>query len=113
MDHLRRRGALGRHITQTGCGPSQKASVALEWGGVSVYRLISQVIYNFNTPHLQIQCFVETNIGNFGGRDGTSRNWATAHLLTFAISFRTVLVPAAVAFSLLMCYNEGILRLKV
>ena len=113
MDHLRRRGALGRHTTQTGCGPSQKASVAPGWGVVSVSRLISQVTYNFNTPHLQIQCFVETNIGNFGGRDGTSRNWATAHLLTFTVSFGTVLVPAAVAFSLLMRYSGGILRLKV
>ena len=49
----------------------------------------------------------------FWGRVGISRNWATAHCLTFRVSLGTVMVSVGVSFSLLMCYNERILRLKV
>ena len=41
-----------------------------------------------------------------------SRNWATAHFLVFMVSLGTVMAPVGVSFSLLMCYNEHILRLK-
>ena len=44
---------------------------------------------------------------------GISQNWATIHFLTFMIGLGTVTVPMGVSFSLLMCYNECILRLKV
>ena len=44
---------------------------------------------------------------------GISQNWATVHFLTFMIGLGTVMVPMGVSFSLLMCYNECILRLKV
>ena len=38
---------------------------------------------------------------------GIFRNQAIAHFLTFE-----VVAPVAVWFSMLMCYNEGILSLK-
>ena len=37
---------------------------------------------------------------------GISRNWATAHFLTFIVGLGTLMVPVGVSFSLLMCYNE-------
>ena len=43
----------------------------------------------------------------FGKGVGLFGNRAIAHFLTFV-----VLAPVAVWFSLLMCYSEGILRLK-
>ena len=44
---------------------------------------------------------------------GISRNWATTHFLIPMVSLGTVMVPVGVSFSLLMCYRERILRLKV
>ena len=44
---------------------------------------------------------------------GISRNWATTHFLIFMVSLGTVMVPVGMSFSLLMCYSERILRLKV
>ena len=44
---------------------------------------------------------------------GISRNWATAHFLILMVGLGTVMVPVDVSFSLLMCYSERILRLKV
>ena len=44
---------------------------------------------------------------------GISRNWATAHFLILMVSVGTVMGPVGVSFSLLMCYSEHILRLKV
>ena len=41
---------------------------------------------------------------------GISRNWATAH---FLILLGTVMAPVGVSFSLLMCYSERTLRLRV
>ena len=45
-----------------------------------------------------------------------SRNWATTHFLTFLVGFGTVMVPVGVSFrsfSLLVCYNLYVLRLKI
>ena len=42
-----------------------------------------------------------------------SRNWATTSFLTFMVGLGTVMVPVGVSFSMLMYYNERILRLKV
>ena len=47
------------------------------------------------------------------GKVRISRNWATAHFLNFMVCLGTVMMPMGVSFSLLMCYNECILRLKV
>ena len=44
---------------------------------------------------------------------GISRNWATAHFLILMVGLGTVMAPVGVSFSLLMCYSEHILRLKV
>ena len=44
---------------------------------------------------------------------GISRNWATAHFLILMVGLGTVMVPVGVPFSLLICYSECILRLKV
>ena len=44
---------------------------------------------------------------------GISRNWATDHFLIPKVCFGTVTAPVGVSFSLLMCYSECILRLKV
>ena len=41
-----------------------------------------------------------------------SKNWATAHFLTLAVCFETVLAPMGTSFSLLMCNNDCILTLK-
>ena len=41
------------------------------------------------------------------------RNWATAHFLILMFGLGTVMAPVGVSFSLLMCYRERILRLKV
>ena len=43
----------------------------------------------------------------FGGDVGISKNWATAHFLTFM-----VLAPMGVSFSILVCHTEDT-RLKV
>ena len=43
---------------------------------------------------------------------GISRNWATAHFVTFMVGLGTVMVPVGVLFSM-MYYSEHILRLKV
>ena len=48
-----------------------------------------------------------------GKEVGIFWNWATAHLLTFMVGLGTVLVPVVVSFTLLLCYNECALRLKV
>ena len=48
----------------------------------------------------------------FCGRE-ISRNWATATFWSFMVSLGTVMVPLGVPFSLLMCYSEHILRIKV
>ena len=45
--------------------------------------------------------------------EGISRNWATAHFLILVVGLGTVMAPVGVSFSLLMCYSECILRLKV
>ena len=44
---------------------------------------------------------------------GISKNWATTYYLTFYGGLGTVMTPVGVSFSILMCYNECILRLKV
>ena len=49
----------------------------------------------------------------FGEGVEISRNWAPAHFLTLMVGLGTVMTPVGVSFSLLMCYNERILRLKV
>ena len=48
----------------------------------------------------------------FGGGAEIFRNWTTTHFLVFD-SLATVMVLLGVSFSLLMCYNEGILKIKV
>ena len=45
--------------------------------------------------------------------EGISRYWATAHFLILMVGLGTVMAPVGVSFSLLMCYNELITRLKV
>ena len=47
-----------------------------------------------------------------GKRAEISRNWATAHVLIFGLPWN-VTVSVAVSLSLVMCYSEHILRLKV
>ena len=44
---------------------------------------------------------------------GISRNWAAFHMFTFMVDLGTVKAPVGMSFSLLMCYNEQIPRLKV
>ena len=44
---------------------------------------------------------------------GISSNWATAHFLMLMVGLGTVMAPMGVSFSLLMCYSEHILKLKV
>ena len=48
-----------------------------------------------------------------GKRVEISRNWAINHFLTFKVCLEIVMAPVRVSFSLLMCYNERILRLQV
>ena len=43
-------------------------------------------------------------------KGGISRNWATAHLLIFNGPLGTVMVLVGMSLSLLMCYNEHLLR---
>ena len=49
----------------------------------------------------------------FWGGAGISRNWATAHFLILLVGLGTAIGPVDGSFSLLMCYSERILRLKV
>ena len=44
---------------------------------------------------------------------GMSRNCVTTHFLMFMVGPGSVMVPVGVSFSLLVCYNEHMLRLKV
>ena len=48
----------------------------------------------------------------FGEVVEISRSWATAHFLVFWWYLGTVMVPLGVLFSLLVCYNECILRIR-
>ena len=41
------------------------------------------------------------------------RNWATAHFWPFMVDLRTVMVLVRVPFSMLVYYNEHVMRLKV
>ena len=41
------------------------------------------------------------------------RNWATAHFWPFMVSLGTVMALVGVSFSMLIYYNERIMRLKV
>ena len=56
---------------------------------------------------------MEEDSSCFGEGVGISRNWVTAHFLTFMVNLGTVMAPVGVSFSVLMCYSERILRLKV
>ena len=49
---------------------------------------------------------------NFGEGERTSRNWAKDQFLAF-FCLGTVMEPVGVSFSMLMCYNECIMRLRV
>ena len=49
----------------------------------------------------------------FGKEEEVSRHWATAQFLTFLVCLGTIILPVSVSFSLLICYSECILRLKV
>ena len=49
----------------------------------------------------------------FGEGVGISRIWPTTHFLIFIVGLGTVMVPMSPSFSLLVCYNECMLRLKV
>ena len=48
----------------------------------------------------------------FWRKGGISRDQAAAHSLTFMIGLETVIAPVGMSFSLLICYNGCILRLK-
>ena len=48
-----------------------------------------------------------------GAKMRISRNWATVHFLAFVVGLGTVMALVGVSFSLLMFYDECILRLKV
>ena len=48
---------------------------------------------------------------HFGEGVEISRNWGTTHVLVFD-GLEIVMVSVGVSFSLLMCYNEHIVRLK-
>ena len=50
---------------------------------------------------------------SFGEAVEISRNWVTAHFLIFMVDLGTVMMLVGVSSSLLMCYNERVLRLKV
>ena len=41
------------------------------------------------------------------------RNWAIAYFWSLMVHFGTVTVPLGVSFSMLVCYSENILRIKV
>ena len=47
------------------------------------------------------------------GREGDFQELGHCHFLTFMVDLGTVMVPVGVSFSLLMCYSDHILRLKV
>ena len=81
-------------------GPSHKTTVAQGHGLVSFYRM-RWLMNEKSIPAI------------LGKRMEISRNWATAHFLTFMVSLGTVMVPVDVSLSLLMCYNECMLRFKV
>ena len=49
----------------------------------------------------------------FWGRGRSFQELGHCLLLTFVVGLRTVMAPVAVSCSMLMCYNELILRLKV
>ena len=49
----------------------------------------------------------------FGGRCGDFQERAITHILTLVVTLGTVIAPVGVSFSLLMCYNESILKLKI
>ena len=49
----------------------------------------------------------------FGEGAGISRNWATPHFLILMVGLGSVMVPVGVSLTLMMCYSECILRLKV
>ena len=48
-----------------------------------------------------------------GDKMQISRNWATVHFLTFVVGLGTLMALVGVSFTLLMFYDECILRLKV
>ena len=49
----------------------------------------------------------------FGEGVEISRNWVTAHFLIFMVDLGTVMMLVGMSSSLLMCYSEHVLRLKV
>ena len=49
----------------------------------------------------------------FGEGVEVSRNWATSHSLVFRVGPRTVMAPVGVSFSMLMYYNECIMKLTI
>ena len=48
----------------------------------------------------------------FWGRGENSRNWAIAYFLVSMVGPGTVMASMGMSFSLLICYNECILRLE-
>ena len=87
-------------IHSTVFGPSQKVTVAQGYG-LSVFIGMGWLMNAKTIPSI------------LGKRMEISRNWATAHFLTFMVSLGSVMVPVCVSLSLLICYNKCILRLKV
>ena len=56
----------------------------------------------------------QSNVSAFLGKEvRISKCWATAHFVTFLVVLGTVVVPVGVSFSILRCYNDHILKLKV
>lgn len=55
----------------------------------------------------------ERSIPAILGRAGDFQELGCLHFLTFVVDLGTVKAPVGMSFSLLMCYNERILRLKV
>ena len=49
----------------------------------------------------------------FGGRSGDFQELGHYPLLTLMVDHGTVMVPVDVSFSLLICYDEGILRFSI
>ena len=49
----------------------------------------------------------------FGEGVGISKSWATNHFLNFMVGLGIARTPVDISLSLMMCYNESTLRLKV
>ena len=83
-------------------GPSQRLRAAPRYGLGSFYPG-----GKFHGPVSEIITAI------LGKEYGDSHELGPSHFLTLMVSLGTVTVPVGVSLSLLMCYSEHVLRLKV